>query len=248
MKHTVCIDAVYYGRDFLESVREAAALGAKDIEFWSWWDKDIDALCALQEELKFRVVTFCTPFVSLVAPAQREEYLDALARTLEVAQRLHCKKIISQVGADTGRPREEQHASLLAGLKAGASMLEQYGVTLLVEPLNLRVDHPGYYLSASEEAFALIEEVGSEKVKVLFDIYHQQINEGDILRRAIPNLSKIGHFHAAGSFGRHELDNGELNYPFVFAKLDEAGYQEYTGLEYFPLKTPEQGIRAFIHS
>ena len=125
-------------------------------------------------------------------------------------------------------------------------MLEESGVTLVVEPLNIYVDHIGYYLSSSKEAFAIIEEVGSPYVKVLFDIYHQQINEGDILRHMLPNLEKIGHIHCAGSNGRHELDNGELNYPYLFKKLAEAGYDRYVGLEYFPERDPADSLKDLL--
>ena len=246
MKYTICVDALYKGRNFVNSVRELVSLGANDIEFWAWWNKDLDAICALKEELGFNIVAFCTPFVSLVDPAKREEYLDGLSMTLEVAERLGCKKIISQVGDDTGRPRAEQYASLADGLRACIPMLEAAGATLLVEPLNLRVDHAGYYLSSSDEAFKLIDEINSSNVKILFDIYHQQITEGDILSRIIPNIDRIGHLHLAGSCGRHELDNGELNYPFILKKLDEAGYCEYAGMEYFPLGSPADGLNAYI--
>mgnify|MGYP000668235660 CR=1 FL=1 len=80
--------------------------------------------------------------------------------------------------------RELQRKSLVEGLKACAPLLEKKGVTLVVEPLNLRVDHRGYFLSGSDEAAEIIKEVGSPNVKMLFDIYHQQITEGDLVRRS----------------------------------------------------------------
>lgn len=114
---------------------------------------------------------------------------------------------------------------------------------LLVEPLNTRIDHVGYYLDSSEEAFTIIDEVGSAYVKVLFDIYHQQIMEGDIIRRITGNIQKIGHFHVAGSMGRHELNDGELNYDAIFRAIVDKGFNGYIGLEYFPLEKPEKGLK-----
>lgn len=123
-----------------------------------------------------------------------------------------------------------------------APFLEEAGVTLVVEPLNILVDHPGYYLYSSEEAFQIIDEVGSPNVKVLFDIYHQQIMEGNLISRIQRNINKIGHFHAADNPGRHELYMGEIQYLNVFRAIEETGYRGYIGFEYFPLEEPLSGI------
>ena len=122
-------------------------------------------------------------------------------------------------------------------------MLEENGITLVLEPLNTAVDHAGYYLSSSKEAFLLAKEAGSENVKILFDIYHQQITEGDVIRSIRENISLIGHFHAAGNPGRHEIDTGELNYPNIFRVIQETGYTGYMGLEYFPVKPALEGLQ-----
>ena len=136
----------------------------------------------------------------------------------------------------------------MAGLEACLPLLEGTDMTLLVEPLNTRVDHPGYYLTSSDEAFEVVEAVGSPQVKVLFDIYHQQIMEGDLIRRIGANIDKIGHFHAAGSPGRHELYDGEIHYPAVLRAIQDSGYQGYVGLEYFPKQEPRTGIEAFLNA
>jgi hydroxypyruvate isomerase len=112
--------------------------------------------------------------------------------------------------------REAQTQSLIEGLRACVPILEKEGVTLLIEPLNTRVNHQGYFLASSEEAFHIINQVGSPYVKILFDIYHQQITEGNVIANIRENIGLIGHFHAAGNPGRHELDNGELNYEQIF--------------------------------
>ena len=243
MKYSVCIDALYHGRDFLEGMREVREAGIGAFEFWSWWDKDVPGIAAEKERLGLEVAAICTKFTSLVDPAGHEAYLAGLRESIEAAKRLGCRRLISQVGADTGGDRAKQHRALCEWTKRSALTLEGTDMTLLLEPLNTAVDHKGYYLSSSGEAFALIEEVGSDRVKVLFDIYHQQITEGSIIRNIRENISKIGHFHAAGCPGRHELDTGELNYPNIFRAIRETGYRGYMGLEYFPEKPALEGLK-----
>lgn len=246
MKISVCIEAVYNGRDFIESMKEVSSLGVKAFEFWTWWDKDLGAIKKAKEELNLEVATFCTKFVSLVDPAKREEYIKGLKESIEAAKFLGCRTLISQTGNDTGMPREFQRQSMIDGLKACAPMLEEAGVTLVLEPLNLYVDHPGYYLYSSAEGFEIVEKVASSNVKLLFDIYHQQIMEGNLIRNITSNIDKIGHFHAAGNPGRQELYFGEINYNEVFKVIDAAGYKGYIGFEYFPVEEPRKGIEAFL--
>jgi Hydroxypyruvate isomerase len=242
MKLSVCIDAIFHGRDFCESMKEVKKSGISAIEFWSWWDKDTDAIRSESEKLGLTVATFCTKFISLVDPAQHDAYLEGLQESIQTAKKLRCSTLISQTGADTGRPREEQLAALIKGLKKCVPCLEQNNITLVVEPLNTKIDHAGYFLSHSDEAFKVIQEVGSDHVKLLFDIYHQQITEGDVTRTLRENIAKIGHFHAAGNPGRHELDTGELNYPYLFSEIKNSGYEGFVGLEYFPESSPADGL------
>ncbi|CAN7576897.1 hydroxypyruvate isomerase family protein [Paenibacillus sp. LjRoot56] len=247
MKLSVCMDALYKGRDFRESVNELKEIGYDTIEFWSWWQKDIDVVADAVAEAGISISTFCTKFSSLVDPTQRSVYLEGLVESIAVAKRLNCTKLISQVGqALEGVSREAQTQSLIEGLRACVPILEKEGVTLLIEPLNTRVNHQGYFLASSEEAFQIIKQVGSPYVKVLFDIYHQQITEGNVIANIRENIGLIGHFHAAGNPGRHELDNGELNYQQIFKAIDETGFEGHMGLEYFPLEAPQVGLRKLL--
>ncbi|RKP52986.1 glyoxylate-induced protein [Cohnella endophytica] len=244
MKLSVCVDAVYNGRGFEESVRSIGELGYDTIEFWTWWDKDLDDVSRVVREAGVSIACFCTKFVSLVDSSKREEYIQGLEESIAAAKRLDCRALISQVGNELKDvSREEQRRSLVEGLKACVPLLEREGMTLLVEPLNLLVDHQGYYLASSEEAFGIVREVGSKHVKVLFDIYHQQITEGHLISTIQANIEWIGHFHAAGNPGRHELNFGEIHYPAVFDAIRVTGYEGYVGLEYFPLREPEEGLR-----
>lgn len=244
LRPSVCIDAVLAGRPCPEALQTVADAGISAFEFWCWWEKDLDELEAHRDKHGLEIAAFCTKFISLVDPAKRAEYLAGLEESIAAARRLHCPTLISQVGDfRPGVPRAEQHASLVAGLKEAAPMLEEAGVTLVFEPLNELVDHAGYYLIRSDEAFQIVDEVASPRVKIVFDIYHQQISEGHLIHNITANVDKIAHFHAAGNPGRHELNVGEIHYPSVFEAIEETTYQGYVGLEYWPLKDPAEGLR-----
>ena len=232
---SVCIDAVFEGQTFQEACRTVREAGIPAIEFWGWWDKNLDALQEAQEENELVISACCTKFISLVNPADRSAYIDGVAASIEVAHRLGLDMLISQVGDfREGVLRESQHDSLVEGLREVVPLLEQAGITLVIEPLNERVNHPGYYLVRSDEAFQIIDEVNSSNIKVVFDIYHQQISEGDLIENIRRNIKKIGHFHAAGNPGRHELQKSEIAYPYVFEQIRATDFAGFVGLEYWP--------------
>ena len=244
LRPSVCIDAVLAGLPVREALQIVAEAGIEAFEFWAWWEKDLDSFLAARDEFGMRIAACCTKFISLVDPATRPTYLAGLEESIAAAKRLDCPTLISQVGnSRPGVPRAEQHAVLVEGLKEAAAMLEGSGVTLGIEPLNELVDHAGYYLIRSDEAFQIVDEVASPAVKVVFDIYHQQISEGHLIRNLTANIAKIAHFHAAGNPGRHELTIGEIHYPSVFEAIQETDYTGYVGLEYWPVGQPGTGLR-----
>lgn len=242
MKLSVCVDAIFMGEDIETAIHKVKDMGIPAVEFWSWDDKDLNKLKKAKEETGIEIAAFCTGFVSLVEESKRQEYIDFLIRTIDVAKELGCKTLISQTGADLGIDRGVQHASLVEGLKACVPYLGKADMTLVVEPLNIRVDHQGYYLSSSDEGAEIMKEVGSSHVKMLYDIYHQQITEGDLIRRIREYAPLIGHFHAAGNPGRHELYHSEIDYQTVFDAIRKTGYDGYIGLEYFPVDEAEKGL------
>ena len=235
LRPSVCIDSVFEGQSVQDACQAVRAAGIPAIEFWGWWDKDLDALQEAQQQNELAISACCTKFISLVNPAERSAYIDGVAESIEAAHRLGTNILISQVGdLREGVPRAAQHDSLVEGLQEAAPLLEQAEITLVIEPLNERVNHPGYYLVRSDEAFQIIDEVNSDNVKVVFDIYHQQISEGDLIENIRKSIEKIGHFHAAGNPGRHELQKGEIAYPYVFQQIRATGFTGYVGLEYWP--------------
>ena len=115
----------------------------------------------------------------------------------------------------------------------------------MIEPLNIYVNHPGYYLWSSREAFEIIHEVDHPLVKVVYDIYHQQVMEGNIIPSITQNLDCIAHLHSAGHPGRHELQFGENDYKVIFAAVDKAGYTGACGLEYGPTMDSVESLKEF---
>jgi hydroxypyruvate isomerase len=133
--------------------------------------------------------------------------------------------------------------SVVEGLKATAELAEKAGATLLLEPLNTRYDHAGYWLAGSDRGADICRQVGSPRMKLLFDCYHMQIMEGDLLGHIHRNIDVIGHFHSAGVPGRHEHDDGEINYPFLLDRIESLGYKGVFGLEYAPTGGHEASLK-----
>ncbi len=242
VKLSVCIDSVFMGQDVRAAVRQVKKAGISAVEFWTCEGKDISALKEAAVENGMEISAFCTDFISLVDETKRGEYLKALKASLETADYLDCKRIIVQAGQDMSFPRNVQRDSLIQGLKACAALAEEKDIILMLEPLNVRVDHKEHFLWSSDETVEILKEVDSSHVKMLFDIYHQQITEGDLIRRIREYMPYISHFHTAGNPGRHELYRSEIDYRAVISAIDETGYDGYIGLEYFPLDDVEKGL------
>lgn len=245
MKICIPIPAIFRGEEFTDAIRKTAALGFDLIETYDYKSLDIKKVRAALDETGVTLLSFCTTNFELTSPSSRSAWLNGLKESCEAANALGAKYLITQVGQDTGARREFQRDSIVAGLKAARPILEGSGVTIMIEPLNTYVDHPGYYLWSSAEAFSIIREVNHPLVKVVYDIYHQQIMEGNIIPSVTKNLDCIAHLHAAGHPGRHELQFGENDYAVIFKAIDEAGYEGACGLEYSPTMDPVESLKAF---
>jgi len=241
MKLSVCTDALFRGVDTVEAMNRVKTAGYSAIEFWSWWDKDIDAIAREKERLGLKVVAFCTKMESPID--KQSAFLEGLEESIAVAKTLDCHQLITQSGADTGEPRAKQREKMLKCLSQAAPKLEKANITLLLEPLNEVRDHPGIFSVRSDDTVEILEALKSPNVKYLFDIYHQQISEGDVITNICRYLPYIGHFHCAGNPGRGELYNGELHYGNIFTAIGDTGYTGYMGLEYFPSDPVERGLQ-----
>ena len=247
MKYSVCASAVFLGQPLEQALPRVKMAGYSAYEFWSWWDQDLKAVEMAQAALGLSPVAMCTRFIPLNVPEKCEAFLEGLRDSLAAAERLGCPTLIAQVGqAVPELSREAQHESIVEGLRSCVPLLQAAGRTLVIEPLNTRVDHKGYYLERSDEGFDIVRAVDSPHVKLLFDVYHQQISEGDLLSRIRENMPWIGHVHIAGNPGRHEpYEHSEVCYPEIVGALEAAGYDGAVGLEYFPLRDPDESLRLF---
>lgn len=243
MRLCVAIPCFFKDVDFCEAIRKVAELGFDAAETYKWKELDIDAVKKTLDETGVELLSMCTTEFHLTDPGYREAWVAGIKESCEAAKKLGVKKLITQVGKDTGAPRAAQHASIVAGLKAGAPVLEEYGVTVMIEPLNTYVNHPGYYLWSAVEAFEIVREVNSPCVKVIFDIYHQQVMEGNIIPNIVNNLDLIAHLHGAGHPGRHEMQYGESDYKNIIKAVENAGYNGALGLEYKPLLEPAESLK-----
>jgi hydroxypyruvate isomerase len=150
-------------------------------------------------------------------------------------------------------PRDEGARNCIEGFKKVISYAEQKNVTLCLEMLNSREDshpmkgHPGYQGDHTDYCVDIIKQVGSPRMKLLFDVYHVQVMDGDVIRRLRQHKEFIGHIHVAGNPGRGELDDQqEINYPPIMRALLEIGYQGYVGQEFIPTKDPYQGLHEAV--
>ncbi|MBQ7319066.1 MAG: TIM barrel protein [Clostridia bacterium] len=242
MRFCVALPCFFGAMEMREALARVRALGYDAAETYQWKGLDLDAVRGAIEESGVELLSMCTTDFRLTVPAARGEYLAGLRESCEAARALGVKRLITQGGPDTGEPRAAQHAAIEQTLRDCRPILEHYGVTLMLEPLNTRINHPDAYLSSSEEAFDLVRKADSPYVRVIYDIYHQQITEGSILSNVRANLPLIAHMHAAGSDGRHELWLGENDYGYIFKELDRLGYRGACGLEYSPTLPPEQSL------
>jgi hydroxypyruvate isomerase len=150
------------------------------------------------------------------------------------------------VGGDDikGMTQQQMHENIIAGLRKAAPIAEKHKVTLILEPMNIRVDHKGHCLYGSEPTVRIIKAVGSKNVRINWDLYHMQISEGDLCGRLRDGYSALGYVQIADHPGRNEPGTGEIHYPRVLRQLHELGYRGLVGLELRPRKTELEAARA----
>jgi hydroxypyruvate isomerase len=225
-------------------MRKAARAGLRNVEMWfvdMSWKQGPEELAEAAKRAGVRVTNTVigapdgTVGGGLTDPANRASWLERTRMTLEFNRRAGIPATIVCTGNEVpGQSVAATRRSVLDGLKETARQAEKAGITLLLEVLNTRVDHAGYWLSSSDEGARLCREVGSERLRLLYDCYHMQVQEGDLAKHIEGNLDVIGHFHSAGVPGRHELAEGEVDYPWLMAAIERMGYRGVFALEYSP--------------
>jgi hydroxypyruvate isomerase len=184
-----------------------------------------------------------------VDPSRVGEFQEGVGKAIEYATALGCKQVNCLAGITPKDVTAEQaQKTFIDNLKFAAPKLAAANIKLLIEPINTR-DIPGFFLSGSKQALAIMDEVGSPNLLLQYDIYHMQIMEGDLAPTIQRNLARIAHLQLADNPGRNEPGTGEINYPFLFQFLDNLGYDGWIGCEYKPKTTTLEGlgwIKAFL--
>ena len=177
----------------------------------------------------------------------REEILTAMKAIVEVAKRVNTKYLTVVPGLlDPKLPEEYQFANCIDLLRQCCDIVEPHGLIMVLEPLNTKRNHPGVYLSRSPQAFAICRAVNRPSCKILFDMYHQQITDGNLITNIDHCWSEIAYMQSGDNPGRNEPGTGEINYKNVFQHLLEKGYQGIIGMEHSNSKKGVEGDRAVI--
>lgn len=176
-------------------------------------------------------------------PGREAEFAAGVETALAYAQALDCRRVHCMAGLrPAGADEAELTATYVANLRHAAERFAGIGATVLIEPINSRIDMPGYWLDDVRRAVALLDLIDRPNVRLQLDLYHVQIIQGDLARTIEANIERIGHVQIADNPGRHEPGSGEINHPFLFALLDRLGYSGWIGCEYKPLTTTEAGL------
>lgn len=242
VKVDALVDLFFKELPFEQRVEKIARCGCKYIETWGGGDPEVlkkmsyaGKQCGV--ELVSIVMNFATN--NEVAPIRKENldrFIDQMDRYSDNALAAGCRQGIVTTGQSVGgRNYQEQRRALVHAMREAGRKVAKKGFRLNLEVLNTEVDHPGYFLAYPQDGVAIVKEIGLENVRMLYDIYHMGIMTGNLTVFIEQNIEWIGHFHSAGIPGRHELFNGETNYPFLLEKIENAGYKGHFGLEYMPL-------------
>jgi hydroxypyruvate isomerase len=175
-------------------------------------------------------------------PDRVTEFREGVALAITYAKALACPQVNCLAGKlPAGVAREHAHATLVGNLSFAAAALKESGIRLLIEPIN-SYDIPGFFLTRTDQALAIVDEVGSDNLFVQYDIYHAQRMEGELGATLRNHLDRIGHIQLADNPGRGEPGTGEINYAWLFRHIDALGYRGSIGCEYKPRTTTTQGL------
>lgn len=265
-KISVCAECFFTDVPFEERMRRIAEIGYQHIEFWhpegTFNGRNVD--CSQVKNAKSLKKTAADCGVAIndfafsawdgsiggnpTSEADHIGYFEQIQKMLNFANEAGCSKGIVLSGlSQKGLSKEQMIGNLKKAYIKAVRMAEKANITLVLEPLNSLVDHAGYFFDGTNEAVSIIREINSPNFKLLYDVYHMQIMQGNILDFIEKNIDIIGHFHAAGVPGRAELFNTEVNYPAIIKKIDALGYDGCFGLEYFPKLESTESLIKTLH-
>ncbi|MCW8333641.1 hydroxypyruvate isomerase [Vibrio sp. SCSIO 43135] len=236
--------------DFLDRFDAAADAGFQGVEYLFPYAFSAQEIKQKLEQNNLEQVLFNLPAGDwdagdrgiAVDPNRIEEFQAGVPKAIEYAKALGCSQVNCLAGiVPDGVTEQDAHNAFVINLRFAAQALKAEGIALVIEAINTR-DIPGFFLNTTEQAKAVIKEVGSDNISVQYDIYHMQIMEGDLAPTMSANIGQIAHVQLADNPGRHEPGTGEINYPFVLKHLDDLGYQGWVGCEYKPKTTTSEGL------
>ena len=257
MKKSICIEMIFQDVPFEERFQLAKQAGIDFIEFWTWKDKDIEQIKELCRSHDLKIASFSgDQQFSMVDVHQREDYIAFVEASIETAQMLECNHLVVHSNAlgDRGRVRDrldqisskDKTTAMLDVLKSLAESAAAANITLVLEALNTIVDHPGNFLAHTKDAVEIIRMVNSDHIKILYDIYHMQIMEGNLIDTLKAHIDTIGYVHVADVPGRHEPGTGEINFNNVMRALNDLHYNGFIGFELTPKDNTTEAIQAIL--
>ncbi|HYZ31351.1 MAG TPA: 2-oxo-tetronate isomerase [Crenalkalicoccus sp.] len=238
---------------FLDRFARARAAGFTAVEFLFPYEYPAAEIAARLRDNGLQLVLFNAPPGDWAAgergmaalPGREQAFAEGLSRALDYAAALNCPRIHLMAGlAPAGVPRDTLLATYAANLSRATERCAAARVLPVIEPINHR-DIPGYILNTTTEAAAIIQAIGPGRLGLQFDLYHCQVTEGDLTPRIERLLPIAAHMQVADTPGRHEPGTGEVNWPFIFGRIDALGYQGWIGCEYRPAGITEDGLGWF---
>lgn len=235
---------------FIERFAAASATGFRAVEFLFPYDFTVKELSEKLNRHELSLILHNLPAGNwnegergiACHPDRVEEFRAGVTRGIEYATQLRVPQLNCLVGIKPENVSAEKvRDTIVDNLSFAASELKKHGIKLLVEPCN-RFDIPGFALNTSAEALDVIAETGSDNLFLQYDIYHMQRMEGELAATIERNIGKIAHIQLADNPGRHEPGTGEINFPFLFERLDALGYAGWIGCEYKPLGSTSAGL------
>lgn len=252
-KFAANLSMLFTEHDFLDRFQAAADAGFTAVEFLFPYEFQPDEIATRLTAANQQLVLHNFPPGNweagergiAILPDRVAEFRSGVDWAVAYAKELGCPQLnclagLAPEGVDPALLRE----TLIGNLKYAAERLKKAGLRLLVEAINTR-DMPGFFLHHSDQAIAVMDEVGADNLFLQYDVYHMQVMEGDIANRLARLLPRVGHIQIADTPGRHEPGTGELNYPFLFGHLDRIGYDGFVSAEYRPLASTEAGLDWF---
>ena len=244
------LSMMYTEVPFLERFQAAARDGFEGVEFLFPYEHVAQDIATRLQDLGLTQALFNLPPGDWAAgergmachPGREAEFAAGLDIALTYAQATGCQRLHAMAGLlPAGVSIGMAHGVYVNNLRRAAERCAAQGITLLIEPINTR-DMPGYFLNFQQQAHDIVFEVGAPNLKVQMDWYHCQIMEGDLCRRLEKHIDGVGHVQIAGVPDRHEPDEGEVNHPFLFDRLDALGFQGFVGCEYRPRAGTSDGL------